>query len=69
MSLIISLIFGSLIVAFDPISKGRLISQTIHNLKGESSQIKKNILLVNTMKNILLEHGKFLLIIKYLDRV
>ena len=33
MSLIISLIFGSLIVAFDPISKGRLISQTIHNLK------------------------------------
>ncbi len=40
-SIIISLIFGTLILTIDPISKGRLIGQTISNLKGETSQIKK----------------------------
>lgn len=44
-SLVITLIFGSLIVAVDPISKGRLIGQTISNLKGETSEIKKNYLI------------------------
>ena len=44
-SLIISLIFSSVIISFDPISKGRLIGQTINNLKGSSSQIKKNYLI------------------------
>ena len=41
LSLVFCVIIGSIFVYFDPISKGRLITQTLDNIKGTSSVVKK----------------------------
>ena len=41
LSLLLCILIGSVFIYFDPISKGRLISQTLDNFKGTTSVVKK----------------------------